>query len=104
MLPFVGNPRQSMPKGLPFDLNDYLALVDLTGRCIRDDKRGYIEQSQPNILTRLNISAEHWLILTTQFRKCFHGPVGHAEELTTFCQHQQLKKRATISICEKLLA
>ena len=104
LLPFVGNPKQNMPIGLPFVLNDYIQLVELTGRCIREDKYGYIEQSQAGILTRLNISAENWLILTTQFRKCFHGAVGHKEALTEFCQHQHLKKRANVSICEKLLA
>jgi hypothetical protein len=30
--PFVGNPRKNMPKGLPFDLTDYIQLVKLTGR------------------------------------------------------------------------
>ena len=25
---FVGNPRKDMPQGLPFQLNDYLELVD----------------------------------------------------------------------------
>ena len=104
LLPFVGNPKLNMPTGLPFELNDYLELVDLTGRCIREDKRGYIESDQPAILSRLNISAENWLTLTTQFRQCFHGAVGHTQALTEFCQHQKLKKRANVSICRKLLA
>ena len=28
LFPFVGNPRKDMPQGLPFQLNDYLELVD----------------------------------------------------------------------------
>jgi hypothetical protein len=102
--PFVGNPKQLMPAGLPFELVDYIQLVELTGRSLREDKRGYIEDNLPNILVRLNISAENWLILTTQFRKVFHGAVGHKDVLTEYCIHQKLKKRATVSICEKLLA
>jgi len=104
LLPFVGNPRKAIPTGLPFELTDYIQLLDLTGRCIREDKRGYIENQLPDILSRLNISAKNWLILTTQFRKVFYGAVGHAQALADFCQHQQLKKRATVSICQKLLA
>ena len=51
-MPFVGNPRQDMPTGLPFKLTDYLELVELTGRVIREDKRGYIEKHQPPIFTK----------------------------------------------------
>lgn len=79
-------------------------MVELTGRCIREDKRGYIDNNLPSILTRLNISAENWLTLTTQFRKVFHGAVGNPEALTAFCQHQHLKKRAAVSVCQKLFA
>jgi REP element-mobilizing transposase RayT len=104
LAPFVGNSRQNIPKGLPFDLKDYVQLVELTGRCIREDKCGYIENDQQSILNRLNISAENWLFLTTQFRRLFHGAVGNSEALADFCLHQQLKKRATVSICKRLLA
>jgi REP element-mobilizing transposase RayT len=104
LCPFVGNPRQDAPKGLAFELKDYIELVELTGRCIREDKRGYIDNNLPSILTRLNISAENWLTLTTQFRKVFHGAVGNPEALTAFCQHQHLKKRAAVSVCQKLFA
>ncbi|MBL4942531.1 MAG: transposase [Colwellia sp.] len=102
--PFVGNPRENMPIGLPFELNDYIQLVELTGRCIREDKRGYIENNLPNILQRLNINAENWLILTTQFKECFHGAVGNVDALADFCMHQHIKRRHNVSCCQKLFA
>ena len=42
LLPFIGNPRKDMAKGLPFEV-DYLELIELTGRCIREDKVGCID-------------------------------------------------------------
>jgi hypothetical protein len=51
-MPFVGNPRQDMPKGIAYSLKDYCELVDTTGKIIREDKRGYIEEKNP-ILERL---------------------------------------------------
>ncbi|MCG7883991.1 MAG: hypothetical protein N0E42_13780 [Candidatus Thiodiazotropha endolucinida] len=48
-----------MPKGLPFRLSDYLALVDWTGRAILENKRGYIPDNQPPILERLKIEPKH---------------------------------------------
>lgn len=53
LLPFVGNPRQQMPKGLPFRLKDYLELIDWTGRVLREDKRGAIPAHLPPLLERL---------------------------------------------------
>ncbi|TWX65399.1 transposase [Colwellia sp. C1TZA3] len=104
LLPFVGNPRENMPKGLPFELTDYLQLIELTGRCIREDRRGFIENSLPSILNRLNISAENWLIITTEFRTQFHGAVGHEDVLSDYCRHQQLKRQQNLSHCNKLFA
>ena len=104
LFPFVGYPRKNIPKGLPFELSDYLQLIELTGRCIREDKRGFIEESQPSILSRLNISAENWLIITTEFRTQFHGAIGHEDVLSDYCEHQQLKRRQNLSHCNKLFA
>ena len=63
LLAFVGNEHKSKTKGLIFNLNDYIELIEVTGRCIRANKCGYIEGNQPEILSRLNISAENWLVL-----------------------------------------
>lgn len=104
LLPFIGNPRKDMPKGLPFELKDYLELIELTGRCIREDKVGYIEAQQPALLMRLNIRPDNWLTLSKGFRKLFHGAIGHGDVLTNYCEHQGLKRRQNLSCCEKLLA
>ncbi|RRS10393.1 transposase [Pseudoalteromonas sp. J010] len=103
LLRFVGSPRKHMPKGLPFELKSYIELVELTGRCIRDDKRGYIFESQP-ILTRLNIEPENWIKLTTQFSQVFHGAVGRERTVTTYCETLQKRRRTNLTNCERLLA
>ncbi len=103
LLPFVGNPRQTIPKGLPFELKDYLELIEITGRCIHEDKAGFIEGGESALLSRLNINPENWLILTKDFRKLFHGAVGHGDVLADYCEHKGLKRRTNVSCCDKLL-
>ncbi|MET0022308.1 MAG: transposase [Candidatus Thiodiazotropha sp. 6PLUC1] len=73
LFPFIGNPRQDMPKGLPFRLKDYLELVDWTGRAILENKRCFIPENQPPILERLQIDAKHWLYMTQNFESRFKG-------------------------------
>ncbi|WP_046007489.1 transposase [Pseudoalteromonas rubra] len=99
---FAGNPRANMPSGLPFDLTYYIQLVELTGRCMRADKRGYISDSQP-LLARLQIAPDNWLKLTTQFTKVFHGAVGRKQAMTDYCEHLNKKRRVNLTQCEQLL-
>jgi REP element-mobilizing transposase RayT len=67
LLPFVGNPREPAPDGLPFKLNDYLELVDWSGRIVREGKRGAIAANAPAILQRLAITPEILERLSRQF-------------------------------------
>ena len=94
LMPFAGNPRQEQPKGIAFELNDYCELVDGTGRCIREDKRGYIASQQSPILERLGLSDEQWLILTQEFEKQFCYAAGAEQMMQQFkshTHHQRLK-------------
>ena len=86
LLPFAGNPRQHMPKGLPFKYTDYLELVDWTGRILRDDKRGAIPTNTPEILSRLNIDTKHWIYLTRDFESTFKTLVGCAHQVRQACE------------------
>ncbi len=47
LLRFACIPRKHIPKGLPFELNSYIELVELTGKYNRADKRGYINEANP---------------------------------------------------------
>jgi len=53
--------------GIVLAYRDYLELVDWTGRIIRNDKRGYIDNELPPILHRLQVLSEQWHRNTTQF-------------------------------------
>jgi REP element-mobilizing transposase RayT len=92
LLPFIGNEHQEKTSGISFSLKDYLTLVDETGRVIREDKRGAIDTKTTKILSRLHISDESWLKLTTNFEGIFTGAVGTAEHLCEFTQHVGLKR------------
>ncbi len=103
LLPFVGNERKELPKGLMFNAKDYLQLVDDTGRIIRDDKRGAISQSSQQLLNRLNIPQENWLKMTSEFTKLFKGPVGTLQELDAYCEHLERKRRQGAANCHRWL-
>ncbi|MGS0681134.1 transposase [Shewanella sp. 125m-7] len=102
LLPFIGNERKQQPKGINFSLEDYLTLVDETGRIIRDDKRGTISANAENILSRLNIPSANWIKITSEFGKLFHGPVGTLQELTHYCEHLEKRRRHFAHCCEYL--
>ncbi|MFT7009810.1 MAG: REP element-mobilizing transposase RayT [Colwellia sp.] len=92
LLPFTGNEHQQKPTGIRLSLQDYLILVDETGRILRDDKRGAIKGKTASILARLHISDKSWLKLTTEFESIFTGAVGTAEHLCEFSEHVGLQR------------
>lgn len=76
LYPFAGNPRNTQPKGLPFRLLDYLALLDWTSRKIRNNKRSFVDIDAPVILQRLNIEPDEFIIAATQFESRFKTLAG----------------------------
>jgi hypothetical protein len=66
-LSFENRLANELQSGILFNFEEYPALVDWTGRIIRSDKRGHIDNGLPPILDRLQITADQWRINTTQF-------------------------------------
>ena len=73
LLPFEHRLVNETQTGILFNFKEYLALIDWTGRIIRDDKSGHIDSNTPSILTRLQITAEQWCINSTQFEAIHLG-------------------------------
>jgi len=59
----------------------YLRLVDLTGRQIRENKRGHISSEVTPILEALDIDAEAWVENVENYGKLFYRVAGKVDEL-----------------------
>lgn len=103
LMPFAGNPRVEMQKGLPFRFADYLELVDWTGRAIRDDKRGAIPANLPPVLERLQIDPRYWLYMAQHFESRFKGLVGTAYKLKAACEVLGYRRKPNLAACRELL-
>ena len=77
--------RRTGNKGcLSMTLDQYLKLLDWTGRQIRKDKVGVIPRECGPILERLECSAETWVDFVRNFRKRFRNEAGLAESRRDF--------------------
>src|SRR5690606_34111656 len=65
--------------GCPFTVDEYLDLVDATGRVLRAGKRGRIPPELPAILSRLDLRVEDWLATMTGWRALCGGAIGALE-------------------------
>src|SRR5487761_340949 len=73
--------RASQQGFLPLDLEEYLELLDWTGRQVRSDKRGSIPAGLQPILERLHISVDSWVDSVTHLGRRFHRAIGRAPSL-----------------------
>jgi len=75
-------PWRASDKGLlPISLDDYLKLLDWTGRQVRQDKKGSIPSELAPILQRLQINADNWLETVSEFDSRFTHVVGRVESM-----------------------
>ena len=68
-------------------LDQYLKLLDWTGRQLRKDKAGKIPAECDPILERLDCSAESWLDLVQNFRKRFRNSLQTAKSARRSRRH-----------------
>ena len=83
LMPFDATGR--LATAVPFAFEDYLDLVDGTGRVIREDKRGFIRGETPLILERLNIDPEQFIRTAGRTLHRFGSAIGTPAHLTERC-------------------
>jgi hypothetical protein len=62
-------------------LDEYLELLDWTGRQLRADKRGAIPSHLSPILERLNVNSEMWMTTIKEFGRAFRRAIGRVSSL-----------------------
>ena len=66
---------------IPMTLPEYLQLVDWTGRAVRVDKRGSIDEQAPPIFRRLNIEPDAWRRAMAPAGNVFGRALGRLDSL-----------------------
>lgn len=102
LMPFSGNPKKNMPRGMPFKLRDYIELVDWTGRQFREGKRGQIPGALPPILERLNIPIDNWMVVSCHFESRFKALVGAKQSLMNACENLSFTRLVGLGSCKLL--
>lgn len=74
-----------------FTLTDYCDLVDATGRSIRTDKKGFIDDKLPPILNRLGLDEVTWLDELNQFKFKGKKAIGTIEKLMQYVKNIKAK-------------
>jgi hypothetical protein len=93
-----------MPQDIAFSLQDYCELFDTTGRIIRANKAGVMDSAQSPILSRLGLSEEQWLNLTTKFEQHFCYAVGAEQMMKDFKIHTRRKRIGGMKQAKRLLS
>ncbi|MDM8548004.1 hypothetical protein QUF61_16065, partial [Candidatus Venteria ishoeyi] len=96
--PFAESKKTGKPQAtknahvcLPISQKEYFELVDWTGRCIRDGKRGAIPAHIRPILQRLEIKQDNWIDGIQHYGNHFYKVVGIMRHLLEETERQGRK-------------
>lgn len=71
---------------LPIRLNDYIELVQWTGKQVRPDKRGAIPANAPNVLKQFESKPERWAVRVKAIGSGYWRVVGDAQDLIVLAE------------------
>ena len=79
----IGTRNTGLPS-LPYAQLEYFELVDLTGRLVKQGKRGSIPSHLKPILERLSIKTESWSDTITKLGRSFASIIGRPDSIETY--------------------
>ncbi len=86
LLPFAQAIRRDDRDGLPFNLQDYLDLLDSTGRAVHPTKRGTIPETTPRLLATLGVAPGEWLSSVAELHTRFRLFIGAPNRLSALAE------------------
>ena len=89
LMPFDATGRTAW--AIPFAFEDYLELVDWTGRAVHPAKKSHIAAGRPNILDRIGVDGAVFIGYATRLMKQFGSAVGVPAALIDLCARRQIK-------------
>jgi hypothetical protein len=97
--------RRASNKGfLSMEQDDYLRILDWTGRQIRSDKRGAIAKDVAPILDRLGVATDCWVDCVKNFGRWFHRAAGRVALLADEASHAGKRWLQGIGHCQQAFA
>jgi len=84
--PFISN-NHARKSSIPMRYEDYLLLVDGTGRALRPGKRGTIPAATTPILESLGVEPGDWVEEMRYYGRWYYRAVGSIESLQRYCEH-----------------
>lgn len=87
--PFKSGREKGSVKCIDFELNDYLRLVDWTGRAIREDKKGAIPSELAPILERIGLNPDAWLTSVRHYNRNYFSVLGAIDRIKAYAQTQK---------------
>ena len=98
----IDNETPEGPRGiLSLNTDQYIDLVDWTGRQMREDKRGAIPDHLAPILVRLEIDTSRWVHTVQNYGSIFQRMVGKIDAMTATAQQAGKRWWQGINACRK---
>lgn len=104
LMSFDGSSHTDLDVALPFTREDYLDLVDMTGRVIRDDKKGYIPTDLPPLVKQLGIKPSEWLDHVQNFSRRYGACAGHVARMQDYAKAHDKRWCKGVGVSRRLVA
>jgi hypothetical protein len=89
------------PGELRMKADEYLGLLDWTGRELRAGKRGAVPDGLAGILTRLDVDAGRWVSTVERYDSLFWRVAGHAEALVAAARAAGVRWLKGVAACRE---
>ncbi len=93
LMSFDGSSHTSIHEALPYTRADYFELVDVTGRLIREGKKGFIQGGEPPILSKMGIDNTQWITHVKNYGRLYCSATGSEQTLR---EHAKVMRKSWV--------